>query len=308
MILYKNNKKRWAGFPAQVSMRLCPEERKLMNKAVKQGKSIKLVADFFSVTRQTVWYWKSETLNSNFKDLPRKTQPSKITVEVEVSILAMRSICQWGTARIQQGLMNLPDFMRNEIGVMVQGVMLSRTAINNILKKHGINGYRRKSKTWKFFRASKPNELWQVDLKGHFTVQGKKYWIVVTIDDYSRYILNLQLLDHAPNCEEILESLKPLIDKHHPEGILTDNSPFGESWKVMLAEVKIIAHFAHPYYPQDKGKVERTIRNLSEEFINLLKAFPHWLKGRLEEWRNWFNEKRYHRGIKGYPSELYVKL
>jgi len=32
--------------------------------------------------------------------------------------------------------------------------------------------------------------------------------------------------------------------------------------------------FAHPYYPQDRGKAKRTIRNLAEEFLNLLRKFP----------------------------------
>jgi len=64
--------------------------------------------------------------------------------------------------------------------------------------------------------------------------------------------------------------------------------------------------FAHPYYPQDKGKVERAIRNVSEEFIYLLKKFPLWLKGKIKEYREWYNNKRYHRGIKAIPITLYI--
>lgn len=288
-------------------MRLCPLQRKLMNKSVKEGKSINLVAEFFGVSRQTVWYWSDETQNSNFKDLPRKIQPSKITVEVEVSILAMRTIAKWGTERIRKGLMNLPDFMRIDMDIKVQGVSLSRTSINEVLKKHKINGYYKKYKKWKFFRAKKPNELWQLDPKGPFRLDGKKYWIVVVMDDHSRFILALLLYDHAPTCEEIEKALLPLIKKHKPKGILTDNKPFGKSWKKWLKEQGVKAHFAHPYYPQDKGKVERAIRNLAEEFINLLKHFSHWL-GKIKEWMDWYNTKRYHCGIKGYPANIYVKL
>ena len=94
-----------------------------------------------------------------------------------------------------------------------------------------------------------------------------------------------------------------------PEKILSDNGgQFKEQWKKWCAENKTEPLFAHPYYPQDKGKVERTIRNLAEEFVNLLSKFKHWIHGRLEEWRVWFNEKRFHRGIKDCPSNLYVKL
>ena len=176
-------------------MRLNPEERKLMNKLVKEGLDINFVAKLFSVNRKTVWYWETETQNSNFKDTQRKIQPSKITVEVEASILYMRCTFKWGSARIQQGLMNLPNFMLDEMEQKIQNFSLSRTSINNVFKRHKINGYRNSDgKSWKFFRAKKPNELWQVDLK-EFKLNGRKYYIFVVIDDYSRFIVQLKLFD-----------------------------------------------------------------------------------------------------------------
>jgi len=286
-------------------MRLNPIERKLMTKAIKEGKPINLVAQFFGVTRQTVWYWSTENLNANFEDLPRNRK-SKIEVEVEIAILYMRLTFKWGTARIQQGLMNLPDFMLREMEVVVQNFHLSRTSINNVLKKHKLNGYKKKYKTWKFFRAKKPNELWQVDLK-EFKFEEKKYYIFVVVDDYSRFILSLTLFEHCPTTNELTSVLQKLSVK--PKKILADNGgQFREQWKAWCKLQKIKALFAHPYYPQDKGKVERTIRNLAEEFVNLLSKFKHWINGKMEEWRIWFNDKRYHRGIKDCPSNLYVKL
>ncbi len=288
-------------------MKLHPLERKLMNKAVKRGIAINLVALFFGVDRKTVWYWKDETQNSSFKDLPRKIRPSKITVEVEIMILYLRITFSWGTARIQQGLINLPNFMLKEMDVVVQDLSLSRTAINGVLKKHKLNGYKkRKNKAWKFFRAKKPNELWQVDLK-EFKFEGKKYYIFVVIDDYSRYILALKLFKHCPTTKELTSVVQKLGVK--PKKILSDNGgQFQNQWKFWCRSNGIKAVFAHPYYPQDKGKVERTIRTLTEEFINLLSKFKHWINGKLEKWREWFNDKRYHRGIKGYPTGLYVTL
>jgi hypothetical protein len=276
-----------------------------MTKSIKQGNPINLVARVFGVSRTTVWYWKSETLNSNFKDLPRNKR-SKISVEVEIAVLFMRLTFKWGTARIQQGLMNLPEFQLKEMEVNIQNFKLSRTSVNNILKKHKINGYQNTGKSWKFFRANYPNELWQVDLK-EFKFEGKKYYIFVCIDDYSRFILCLKLFDHCPKTSELTSALEMLNVK--PENILADNGgQFKEQWKDWCIRHQIKPLSAHPYYPQDKGKVERTIRNLTEEFVNLLSKFKHWIYGKLEEWRIWFNEKRFHRGVKDYPSNLYVKL
>jgi hypothetical protein len=142
-----------------------------------------------------------------------------------------------------------------------------------VLKKHGLNGYKKHYKHWKLFRAKKQNELWQADLKGLYSVQGKKYWFFVCIDDYSRYLLVAEQFDHAPTSREITKLLEKLPQK--PEKILTDNGPqFREKC------------------PQDKGKVERAIRNVSEEFIYLLKKFPLWLNGRIKEYREWYNNKR----------------
>ena len=58
-----------------------------------------------------------------------------------------------------------------------------------------------------------------------------------------------------------------MIDKFHPENILTDNNPFADAWGYWCFQEGVKAIFAHPYYPQDKGKVERAIRNISEELI-----------------------------------------
>lgn len=238
------------------------------------------------------------------KDKPRNKK-RKITERIETAILFMRVMFRWGTARIQQGLMSLPTFMRAEMQNCPQGIELSRTAINNVLQAHHLNGFEREQKAWKFFRAKEPNELWQLDLKGPFTVQGKRYWFLVCIDDYSRYIICAEQFEHMPNVREILAVIQPAIKQFHPGNILTDNSPFSEGWAELLAEQGIKAVFAHPHYPQDKGKVERCIRNLAEEFVNLLLKFPHWLAGKLQEWVQWYNNRRYHRGIRGYPATLF---
>lgn len=292
-------------------MRLLPTARKLLTEAINRGNPINLVAKIFGVSRQTASFWskgKNHRGKSRFLDKQRKSKTSKITIEVELAILAMRTLFEWGTARIQQGLQNLPDFAKEALQNTVTNVKLSRTAINNVLKKHNLNGYKNNSKKWRFFRAKEPDELWQVDLKGPFTLQGKKYYFLICIDDYSRYILIAEQLDHDPTIEEIESIVEPYIKKRRPKSILTDNKPFKKEWGQWCNMQGVKALFAHPYYPQDKGKVERTIRNISEEFIYLMKKFPNWINGFISKYVKWYNEKRFHRGINNYPKNLYVKL
>lgn len=279
-----------------------PEQRRLMAEAVKRGKNKNVVADVFGVCLRTVKKW---CKRKRFKDKRRKAKQSKITVKVELSILALRSL-DWGTERIQKGLFCLPKFVREAVGVLVRGIKLSRPAINDVLKKHKLNGYKEKCEGWKFFRAEKPNELWQLDIKGPFKVQSKKYYFVICIDDFSRYLVLAEQLSHDPTENEIRVMLMPLVKKHHPESILTDNNPFKKEWDQWCKGNGIKPLHAHPYYPQDKGKVERTIRNVAEEFIYLLKKFPEWLNGKLKDYKKWFNTKRYHQGVKAIPYQLYT--
>ncbi|MBI5871493.1 hypothetical protein HZB88_00200 [archaeon] len=204
-------------------MRLTSEQRSLIGKAVDNTGNKSLVAKVLGISLKTVRKWNQR--RKHLDDKKRKAKRSKITLQVELSILALRNTLEWGTARIQQGLISLPRFVRQSFEKLrvklVQRVKLSRDSINNILRKHRLNGYKNKQDTWKFFRAKKPNELWQLDIKGPYTLQGKKYYFVICIDDYSRCLLLAEQLDHAPDIQEITRMLQPLVKKHKPKKIFT---------------------------------------------------------------------------------------
>jgi len=287
-------------------VRLSPDIRGAFGKLVKKGLAVTRIAQLFDTSRQTVHRWLKRARHVGreyFKDKPRRPKPVKVTEEVELFILKLRTTFKWGTARIQQGLYSLPDFIKNSIRC-VQGVTLSRETINNVLARHGQNGYQREFKRWKFFRAKEPDELWQIDFKGPFSVQGRKYWFLVCIDDYSRFLVSTEQFDHELTTAEVTAVLQK--QKRLPKAILSDHgSQFKEQWKKWCNEQRIEAHYAHPSYPQDKGKVERCIQNLNREFVNHLRKFPEWLKGKLSEYRDWFNHSRFHRGVKAFPADLY---
>lgn len=287
-------------------MRLKPEQRRLIGVLVKQKISINVIALTFSCSRVTVWFWSKQDLRMRF-DIPHNYR-GKITIEVEITILFLRSL-GYGCARIKQRLFSAPEIELKLTKVYVQGLIVSRTTINNVLKKHKLNGYynKRNQKAWKFFRAKFPNELWQLDMK-EFKFEGKKYYFVVCIDDYSRFLICTKLFDHSPNIPEITQTILPFVEKYKPKKILTDNNPFKNSWRLWCNEHNIEAVFAHPYYPQDKGKVERTNRNIGEELINIILKFHKLLSEQeITSWINWFNEDRFSYGVKDYPANLYVK-
>lgn len=285
--------------------RLKPEQRQLIGKWIKLKVHIKLIAQMLSCSRQTIWYWKNQDLRTRFDII--RTYKGKITIDAEITILFLRSL-GYGCARIKQRLESAPEIELRLTDVYVQGLIVSRQAVYKILKKHKLNGYsnKRNQKAWKFFRALCPNELWQLDLK-EFKFEGKKYYFIVCIDDYSRDLLCLQLLDHCPTTKEITSALQKLNIK--PKVILTDNGgQFKEQWKLWCREQGIEVRFAHAYYPQDKGKVERTNRNISEELVNIIIKFHKLLcQEEIETWRIWFNNSRVNLRTKACPESLYVK-
>src|SRR5208283_3242124 len=213
-------------------VRLSPDIRGAFRKLAKTDLTVTSIAQMFNTTRQTVYRWlrrgKHRGLET-FKDKPRQPKECKVTVEVELSILKLRTTFKWGTARIQQGLCNLPDFM-NESVRCIQGVVLSRETINNVLARNNQNGYQREFKRWNFFRAQAPDELWQIDFRGPFSVGAKKYWFLVCIDDYSRFIVCAEQFDHELTTAETVAALEK--QKRLPKAILSDHgSQFKEQWK-----------------------------------------------------------------------------
>src|SRR5208283_2201702 len=117
-------------------VRLSPDIRGAFRKLVKTDLTVTSIAQMFNTTRQTVYRWlrrgKHRGLEA-FKDKPREC---KVAAEIELSILKLRTTFKWGTARIQQGLYNLPPFMTETVNC-IQGVRLSRETIKTVLP--GIN-------------------------------------------------------------------------------------------------------------------------------------------------------------------------
>lgn len=138
-------------------MRLKPEQRSLIGEAVDRTHNKSLVARVFGVARNTVYKWNNRRKYT--KDRKRNKKKPKVTIKVELFILAIRTMFRWGCERIQKGLNCLPKFMKDTLTELrvkiVQGISLSRTAINDVLRKHKLNGYYKKSEGWHFFRAKK---------------------------------------------------------------------------------------------------------------------------------------------------------
>jgi len=291
------------------------ETRKAMVKAVKLGMKVKDVAKVFDVSRKTVWKWRKRVSQKgwpNYRDLSKRphTTYSKVDPYVENAIVILRDSFQWGTQRIKVYLESPPDYIRylleNVLGVEWSPVSLSRQTINTVLKKHKRNGSPYgETKKWKYFRADYPDQLWQVDIKGPFTIERQRKLALVIVDDNSRYLISCTLHKFI-TADDVIEIFNRIVQKgHKPCKVLADLGPqFRDIFEEGCKKLEIEVEHTPKHYPQSKGKIERCIRTFSEEFLRLGEVFD-CVDGLLSEFVRWYNFDRPHMGIGCVPALLY---
>ncbi len=107
----------------------------------------------------------------------------------------------WGTQRIAINLQTpspyIVTLLESVTGTPWVPVTLSRQTVNEVLKKHQLNRSPYKNKRdWKYFRAIQPDEMWQIDLRGPIRIDDLRGYVLVILDDYSRYLISCRFYEH----------------------------------------------------------------------------------------------------------------
>jgi len=94
-----------------------PEMRRLIVRAKKAGKRTKDIAEFFGVSRKTVWKWNKRAHHpgkESFRDKSRKPHniERKITPIIDNAIIILRDSFNWGTQRIKVAFQFSPPYIR----------------------------------------------------------------------------------------------------------------------------------------------------------------------------------------------------
>ena len=156
-------------------------------------------------------------------------------------------------------------------------VVPAPSTVTAILRRHGRLEARAREHPGPFqrFERAAPNELWQMDFKGHFPMLHGRCHPLTVLDDHSRYALGVEACDNERDAT-VRARLVTLFRRYGlPFAMLMDNgAPWGDAggqpftlFTAWLIRLGIRVSHGRPYHPQTQGKDERFHRTLKAEVL-----------------------------------------
>ncbi len=167
----------------------------------------------------------------------------------------------------------------------------------------------------RYFERATPNQMWQSDIFT-FRLGGKYAYAVAFLDDYSRYVVNLELY-RSPTAECVVETYRVAVGEYSPpKEMLTDRGPQYYNWRGKsrfaseLTKDRVAHLVSRPQHPMTLGKVERFWASLWQEFL-VRAQFDSFesARERLKLWVKYYNHRRPHQGIGGLcPADRFFEI
>ena len=245
---------------------------------------------------------------AGLQDQPRTPHhtPDKTAEDLEQLIVALRDQCGWGGRKLHR---RLCDLGYREVP--------HPSTITSILKRHGrifplaADGRH----VWQRFEHAVPNQLWQMDFKGHFAMQDGRCHPLTVLDDHSRFALSVQACANEQG-QTVRAILTQVFQRYGlPERMTMDNGPPWGSDRVhvhtpltvWLLRLGIGVSHSRPYHPQTQGKDERFHRPLNQELL-CRHTFQHLAhcQAHFDRWRYRYNFERPHEALQmNVPASRY---
>ena len=233
-----------------------------------------------------------------------------------------------GTVNLPPGVADLilnyrqehPDHGYKRIEDHLKGhyfVVVPRKKIRELLKLHGLTGdrdssfdkssFEQRAKGTRRFEAAYPRELYQMDITYVYLFNQTVYYLVVIIDDNSRFCVACDLRRDYRGIS-MIEVLHRAVERYgKPSKLLTDQGSSFYSWSReqtvfsrYLDDMKIEHIVANPHSPQTCGKVERFNQTIQNELLKKshLESFEG-VRQQIENYMHHYNYERPHQGIGG---------
>jgi transposase InsO family protein len=271
--------------------------------ASEEGSNVRQLCRRFGISPTTGYKWLERWRAGGMSGLQEQsrrpqTSPARSATAIEEAVLAIRAEHPaWGGRKIAR---RLKDLGREAVP--------APSTVTAILKRHGVElgKFGGGSPAFTRFERSRPNELWQMDFKGHVAMHTGRLHPLTVLDDHSRFSVVLAACANE-RTETVQKHLVAAFRRYGlPERLITDNgSPWGDGpgspftpLGVWLIEHGIKISHSRPYHPQTMGKDERFHRSLKAEvlsgppFADLAAA-----EQALDRWRTVYNTQRPHEAL-----------
>ena len=276
--------------------------REFVERALTGKESISALCREFGISRPTGYKWirrYQEGLGLEDQDRTPLHQPWRTPEGTVQKVLAVRDEHPAiGARKIARILIN-----RGEEGVP------SPSTINSILHHHDriTPEASRAATPYRRFEMEHPNDLWQMDYKGHFPLlNGVECHPLNIIDDHSRFCLCSRAM-----VNETFETFQPVMielfqEFGMPQAFLSDNgNPWGSGMRngfsrvdVWLMQLGILPMHGRILHPQTQGKCESYNRALTKELLQgRCFANQEAIQAALEGYRCFYNDERPHHAL-----------
>jgi transposase InsO family protein len=285
------------------SISIMENRQEFVRLARQGGVSIAELCRRFGISRQTGFTYlrrHGEAGEVGLADRSRRplTSPRRSSDAIEQEIVDLRKANPaWGGRKLARVLRD-----RGVAGVP------SPSTVTEVLRRHGELDPAEavKHRPVQRFERSAPNELWQMDFKGHFAMDRGRCHPLTVLDDHCRYSVGLIACGDETRAT-VQEHLTTVFRRHGlPGSMLCDNgSPWGGSGaegytalEVWLMRLGVRLYHGRAYHPQTQGKEERFHRTLNVELSQANRfADLSACQTAFDRWRRIYNEERPHEAL-----------
>jgi transposase InsO family protein len=238
------------------------------------GANVRQLCRRFGISPTVGYKWLGRYLRQGLTGLAEQSRRPKSSrgrtpaaVEAKVLEVRDRSNNVWGGRKIKRALED-----RGEADIP------AASTITQILKRHDRlteAGLAEHPGPLRRFERESPNELWQMDFKGHFATHAGRCHPLTALDDHSRY--NLVLAAGDERGQTVRRHLEEAFRRYGlPLAMLMDGgSPWGDpggdprtAFTIWLMRLGVRVVHGRPRHPQTQGKEERFHRTLKAEVVS----------------------------------------
>ena len=271
--------------------------------ASQEGANVRALCGRYGISAQTGYKWLGRAgadPGEEFADRSRRphSSPARTPGAVEAKVLALRAEHpRWGGRKLARRLRDLGEPR-----------VPAPSTITEILRRHGRLDAREAGKHRALIRFERavPNELWQMDFKGHFGHDAGRCHPLTVLDDCSRFSLCLEACADQRGATVMARLVASFERYGLPRAMVVDNgSPWGNGpgdaytpLVVWLLRLGIRVSHSRPYHPQTLGKDERFHRSLKAEVLQgrRFRDLGHCQQA-FAAWRQVYNLERPHEAL-----------